>query len=97
MSIEKVIKATKCENITKIILTIGIKGHIIVTRATEGRKSMDVMTDREKQILKTFALLIPRLSDSDKSYLIGLGEGMAIKSRQNREKHRKDSAGKLAV
>ena len=50
---------------------------------------MDVMTDREKQILKTFALLIPRLSDSDKSYLIGLGE--------NREKHRKDSAGKLAV
>ncbi len=46
------------------------------------------MTEREKQILKTFALLIPELSDSDKSYLIGLGEGMAIKARQDQEKPR---------
>lgn len=38
MSIENVIKATKGENITKIMLTIGIKGHIIVTQATKGGK-----------------------------------------------------------
>lgn len=40
------------------------------------------MTDREKQILEIFALIIPELSENDKSYLLGLGEGMAIKVRQ---------------
>ena len=46
------------------------------------------MTEKEKQILKTFALIIPRLSENDKSYLLGLGEGMAIKvetGEQSRE------------
>lgn len=38
------------------------------------------MSEREKQIMKTFALVIPKLSESDKSYLLGLGEGMAIKA-----------------
>ena len=37
------------------------------------------MTDKEKKILETFSAIIPKLSESDKSYLIGLGEGMAIK------------------
>lgn len=32
------------------------------------------MTDREKQILRTFAVIIPKLSESSKSYLLGLGE-----------------------
>ena len=36
------------------------------------------MSEREKQIIETFALIIPKLSESDKSYLLGLGEGMAI-------------------
>ena len=37
------------------------------------------MSEKEKQIIETFALIIPKLSESDKSYLLGLGEGMAIK------------------
>ncbi len=55
------------------------------------------MTEHEKQILKTFALLIPELSDSDKSYLIGLGEGMAIKARQDPEKAKHFSTKDVAV
>lgn len=39
------------------------------------------MTDREKQIIETFAVIVPLLSEIDKSYLLGLGEGMAIKVR----------------
>lgn len=37
------------------------------------------MSEKEKKIMEIFALIIPKLSDSDKSYLLGLGEGMAIK------------------
>lgn len=37
------------------------------------------MSEKEKQIIETFALIIPKLSENDKSYLLGLGEGMAIK------------------
>ncbi len=40
------------------------------------------MTEKEKRILEKFVLLMPKLSDSDRSYLIGMGEGMAIKARQ---------------
>ncbi len=38
------------------------------------------MSEKEKQIIETFALIIPKLSENDKSYLLGLGEGMAIKA-----------------
>lgn len=47
------------------------------------------MSEKEKQIIKTFAVIIPKLSESDKSYLLGLGEGMAIKidtQKQDKEK-----------
>lgn len=44
------------------------------------------MLDREKQILKTFALIIPQLSESDKSYLLGLGEGIAFKVKSQEKK-----------
>lgn len=43
------------------------------------------MSEREKQIMKTFALIIPKLSESDKSYLLGLEEGMAIKVGEKEE------------
>lgn len=43
------------------------------------------MLEKEKQILETFGKLIPLLSESDKSYLLGLGEGMAIKMDQQKE------------
>ncbi|WP_300801370.1 hypothetical protein [uncultured Acetatifactor sp.] len=44
------------------------------------------MTEREKQILEKFILIMPKLSESDRSYLLGIGEGMAIKARQEKER-----------
>jgi hypothetical protein len=37
------------------------------------------MSEKEKEIMETFGKLIPNMSESEKSYLLGLGEGMAIK------------------
>lgn len=49
----------------------------------KSQKGSDCMTEKEKKILKNFALIIPQLSETDKSYLIGLGEGMALRTGQN--------------
>ena len=38
------------------------------------------MSEKEKKIFETFGEVIPKLSESDKSYLLGPGEGMAIKT-----------------
>ena len=34
------------------------------------------MSEREKQILETIATAIPKMSDFDKGYLLGMGEAM---------------------
>lgn len=39
------------------------------------------MSEKEQKIMETFGKVIPKLSESDKSYLLGLGEGMSIKIR----------------
>lgn len=44
------------------------------------------ITDKEEKILKTFALIIPKLSESDKSYLLGLGDGIAAMKRSESTK-----------
>lgn len=49
---------------------------------------MTHMSEKEKQILETFGKLIPKLAESDKSYLLGLGEGMAI-AHQKQEEEKK--------
>lgn len=48
------------------------------------------MSEKEKQILKTFGEVLPRLSESDKSYLLGLGEGMAYREQTKKEKEEKE-------
>lgn len=48
----------------------------------------DVMTDKEEKILKTFAIVLPKLSESDKSNLLGLGEGMVIRVNEQKEEKR---------
>lgn len=48
------------------------------------------MSEREKQIIENFAFIIPKLSENDKSYLLGLGEGMAIKVESQRKKSDKE-------
>ena len=54
--------------------------HIIVLNQQnikmEGSESM---SEKEEKIMQTFAVLIPKLSASDKNYLLGLGEGMALR------------------
>lgn len=51
-----------------------------------------MLEEKEKQIIKNFALIIPRLSESDKSYLLGLGEGMAIKiDMQKKDEEQEDT------
>lgn len=35
------------------------------------------MSDNEKKILATFAAVIPKLTDAQKQYLLGYGEGLA--------------------
>lgn len=36
------------------------------------------MSEKEKKILETLSNVLPKLSKEDKSYLLGLGEGMAM-------------------
>ena len=36
------------------------------------------MTEKDKQIMDRFAMIIPKLSESDKDYLLGFGNGMAV-------------------
>ena len=49
---------------------------------------MSHLTERERQIIKTFAKVIPKLSEEKKIYLLGLGDGMALKADdvQNKRK-----------
>ena len=35
------------------------------------------MSEKEVKIMQTFAEVIPTLSDEEKAYLLGFGEGMA--------------------
>lgn len=46
------------------------------------------MSEKEVKIMQTFAEVIPTLSDEDKAYLLGFGEGMAaaIKPKPTDEK-----------
>ena len=49
-------------------------------------KGSEDMSEKEKKIMQIFAVLIPKLSESDKKYLLGLGEGMALKLEQRENK-----------
>lgn len=46
------------------------------------KKGGFIVSEKEKKIFETFGEVIPKLSESDKSYLLGLGEGMAIAQAQ---------------
>ena len=79
---------------SKNMLTNNIKQHIIDTyQQTKSKKEVIYMlAEKEKKIIENFALIIPRLSESDKSYLLGLGEGMAIKiDMQKKDEEQEDT------
>jgi hypothetical protein len=46
------------------------------------------MSEKEKKIIETFSSVMPKLSEKDKSYLLGLGEGMAIKAADEEKKEK---------
>ena len=48
------------------------------------------MSDKEKQILKTFEKVIPELSELEKEKLLSFGEGMAFKSQELKKKDNPD-------
>lgn len=52
------------------------------------------MIEKEKQIIENFAVVIPKLSEEDKSYLLGLGEGMAMRVQDKDEKKRNENEEK---
>ena len=48
-----------------------------------------VMTEREKRIMENFSRIIPKLSENDKCFLLGMGEGMTVKfEMQQKERER---------
>lgn len=40
------------------------------------------MTEKEKKILETFRIVLPKLTDLEKEKLLSFGEGMAFKANQ---------------
>ena len=47
------------------------------------------MSEREKQILETIATAVPKMSEFDKGYLLGMGEAM-VKQKNNDKTDKKD-------
>lgn len=47
------------------------------------------MSDRQKQILKTFKDVLPTMPPEAQSYLLGYGEGMAAAMKNNANKEDK--------
>lgn len=69
-----------------------LEWHIIATETTKNdtrKEKKDMMQEKEKRILENFALIIPKLSESNKSYLLGLGEGMAMKVNKEEKENEK--------
>lgn len=48
-----------------------------------------MLKQTENQILETFGKLIPTLSEAQKNYLLGLGEGMVIMGEKSEKKEQK--------
>ena len=44
------------------------------------------MSEKEKKILETSATAIPKMSEFDKGYLLGMGEAMVSQKQDDRKK-----------
>ena len=51
------------------------------------------MSEREKQILETVALAVPKMSDFDKGYLLGFSESRVSNNRRNKENESDANSG----
>ena len=63
------------------VISDGIKSAQI-----ERKEVSKKVIEKEKQIIENFAVVIPKLSEEDKSYLLGLGEGMAMRVDKDEKK-----------
>ncbi|MEQ3231641.1 hypothetical protein [Fusicatenibacter saccharivorans] len=52
------------------------------------------MSEKEKKILETIATAIPKMSEFDKGYLLGMGEAMVSKKKEAKteEKENKEES-----
>lgn len=48
------------------------------------------MSDKEREILKTFEEVIPELTELEKEKLLSFGEGMAFKAQELKKKDKPD-------
>ena len=46
------------------------------------------MLEKEEDIFRTFAIIIPNLSEKDKDYWLALGEGIALVSKKYTEQQK---------
>ena len=46
------------------------------------KQEVDAMTEKEKKILETFRIVLPKLTDLEKEKLLSFGEGMVFKANQ---------------
>lgn len=49
------------------------------------------MSEKQKQVINTFNIIIPKLSCENLDYLLGFGEGMAIILEQNKREEEKET------
>lgn len=49
------------------------------------------MSEKQKQVINTFNIIIPKLSRENLDYLLGFGEGMAIILEQNKREEEKET------
>ncbi|MGE9890315.1 hypothetical protein ACQRAE_13545 [Mediterraneibacter faecis] len=52
------------------------------------------MSEKEKKILETIATAIPKMSEFDKGYLLGMGEAMVSQKQDDRKKKEGELHGK---
>ena len=60
---------------------------MIVRNMKEGEK----MSEKEKKILETITEAIPKMSEFDKGYLLGMGEAMVSKKKEGEKDEQSDT------
>lgn len=50
------------------------------------------LQEKERKIIETFGKVVSKLSEKDKSFLLGLGEGMSIKVELEEKRKKEDKS-----
>lgn len=52
--------------------------------------SENIMSEKEKKILETIATAVPKMSEFDKGYLLGMGEAMVKQKSEEKNQYKKE-------